>query len=152
MEGITGGVTQYVVSQGEIDPQDNQINPPVTTYMTVRVLPSDSSLHNLTPSWENVYENCLKDWYAMAPCMDNWLDLNDEFAVKSNARLVMALTHPDNFERFLFMPVTRDMSAGKRRLLHRFLKNDVTSQEKASTETSDLATLSKSLRSPQKRL
>ena len=152
VEGITGGVTQYVVSQGEIDPQDNQINPPVTTYMTVRVLPSDSSLHNLTPSWENVYENCLKDWYAMAPCMDNWLDLNDEFAVKSNARLVMALTHPDNFERFLFMPVTRDMSAGKRRLLHRFLKNDVTSQEKAGTETSDLATLSKSLRSPQKRL
>ena len=75
----------------------------------------------LTPTWENVYAKVLANWNAMAPCMDNWLKLDDPAKVKASAHILKRLTSPANFEHFRFMPVTRDMSAGQRALLYKFL-------------------------------
>jgi hypothetical protein len=47
--------------------------------------------------------------------------LDDPAQVKSYAGLLKRLTDPANFEHFRFMPVTRDMTAGERTLLYKFL-------------------------------
>ena len=62
-----------------------------TTYVNVRTLPADSNLadpNQLQPTWDNVQANVLKNWQAMAPCMDNWLDLGNPEQVKSFAPLL----------------------------------------------------------------
>lgn len=102
-----------VVPPGGIDPQ-------VTTYMYARTLP-DNGLEQVPATWANVYNAVLINWYAMAPCMDNWLRLNDPAQVHAYGPLLKTLTDPANFESFRFMPVVRDMTADSRGLLYRFL-------------------------------
>jgi hypothetical protein len=97
------------------------INPQVNTYMYVRARGADSAIVQLPPTWENVYVNVLANWNAMARCMDNWSKLDDPDQVKAYAAILKRLTDPANFEGFLFMPVTRDMSSGERALLYNFL-------------------------------
>jgi hypothetical protein len=53
--------------------------------------------------------------------MDNWLDLGNPDQVKSFAAMLRRLTARVNFEAFRYMPVTRDMTAGQRALLYKFL-------------------------------
>lgn len=91
------------------------------TFMSVRVWPADADIATLPATWDNVYKNVLSNWYAMAPCMDNWLLLNDAAMVARYGPLVKKLTAAENFEAFRFMPVTRDLSAGKRALLYKYL-------------------------------
>lgn len=116
-----GSITAYVPSLSSADQPTAGINPQVNTYMYVRVRPSDSAIAQLLPSWENVYAKVLANWNAMAPCMDNWLNLDDQVQVKTYGPVLKRLTDSANFESFLFMPVTRDMSAGERTLLYKFL-------------------------------
>jgi hypothetical protein len=99
----------------------NTFNPQVFTYMYLRVLPNDDALATLEPSWDNVYANVLAYWDAIAPCMDNWLRLDDEAQVRAYAPVIKKLTDPDYFERFRYMPVTRDLTRGQRALLYNFL-------------------------------
>jgi hypothetical protein len=89
--------------------------------MYVRTLPADPAVAAMAPTWSNVYLNVLSNWNAMAPCMDNWLRLDDETQVRAFATVLKRLTDPARFEDFKFMPVTRDMTAGARALLYRFL-------------------------------
>lgn len=91
------------------------------TYMYLRVLPADENYAAMPPSWDNVHNFVLSNWEAMAPCMDNWLLLGNQQQVQGYAALIRKLTDPANFESFRFMPVTRDLSPGKRTLLYRFL-------------------------------
>jgi len=74
----------------------------------------------MEPTWANVYEQVLRDWEALAPCMDNWLRLGDEDQVVRHASLVRQLTSRDRFEDFRYMPVTRELTKGQRTLLHRW--------------------------------
>jgi hypothetical protein len=97
------------------------VNPLVTTYMYIRSVPTDDKTGALDPTWDNVYRAVLSKWKAMAPCMDNWLDLGNEAQVLAYAPLLKKLTDPANFEAFRFMPVTRDMTVGERALLYNFL-------------------------------
>ena len=98
-----------------------RIDPQTTTYVYVRTLPADADIAALAPTWDNVHGRVLRNWHAMAPCMDNWLDLGDPDQVKSFAAMLRRLTDGANFEAFRYMPVTRDMTAGQRSLLYNFL-------------------------------
>ena len=49
------------------------------------------------------------------------LDLGNADQVKSFASTLHKLTDRANFEAFRYMPVTRDMTAGQRTLLYKFL-------------------------------
>jgi hypothetical protein len=120
--GMSSGITAYVpwFTPAE-NPAAGGLNTQVNTYMYVRMLPADAVIAELPPTWENVYVNVLANWNAMAPCMDNWLRLDDPVQVKAYADVLKRLTHPANFEHFRFMPVTRDMTAGMRTLLYKFL-------------------------------
>jgi len=102
-----------------ITPAD--FDPQVFTYMYLRVLPADDQLATMDPTWQNVRDNVLAYWEAMAPCMDNWLHLGDEAQVRAYAAVIKKLTDPGYFERFRYMPVTRDLTKGQRTLLYNFL-------------------------------
>lgn len=121
LTGGPGAIAAYVPTPPDDPAPDQGINPLANTYMYVRSLPSDAAVAALSPTWENVYAHVLANWNALAPCMDNWLDLDDPDQVKAFAPLLKRLTDPANFESYRFMPVTRDMTVGQRTLLHNFL-------------------------------
>lgn len=89
-------------------------------YFTLRTTPADAQIAALDPTFQNVHENVLRDWEALAPCMDNWLRLGDEEQCTAYAPLVKKLTSRERFNDFRYMPVTRDLSRGQRALLHRW--------------------------------
>jgi hypothetical protein len=115
------GITAYVPSFTPADAPSSGLKTQLNTYMYVRVLPANESIAALAPTWPNVYKYVLANWNAMAPCMDNWLRLDDPAQMRAYATIVKRLTSPANFESFRFMPITRDMSAGMRSLLYRWL-------------------------------
>ena len=80
--------------------------------------------------------------------MDNWLRLDDPAQVKAYAALLKLLTNPANFEHFRFMPVTRDMSAGERTLLLKFLDapDDATAAKPVTPQTRSFTELSRAMR------
>jgi len=90
----------------------------------VRTLPFDDKLAADTPdnalTWEFVYANILMTYDAIAPRMSTIIDLSDADAVRTFARRFKEVTSPELFESSRYMPVTRDLSRGKRTLLHRF--------------------------------
>lgn len=121
LAGTQGQVEGFVLVPGKGAPIPAGIDPQTTTYVYVRTLPADSNVARLEPSWANVHGRVLRNWQAMAPCMDNWLNLGDPDQVKSFAGILRRLTAKSSFESFRFMPVTRDMTAGERTLLYAFL-------------------------------
>ena len=129
------GISAYVPSFSAVDdPTQTGINPAVNTYLYVRIRPADANIAALPATWNNVYTNVLANWNAMAPCMDNWLKLDDPVQVKAYAHVLKRLTDPANFEAFRFMPVTRDMSPGERTLLYKFLDGEQAQIETSSAE------------------
>lgn len=142
-DASTGNVYGYLPLLGKNLPPPpdlkDGIDTQTYTYAYVRVLPADSATAALPPTWDNVYKNVLINWNAMAPCMDNWLDLANPVQVHNYASILQRLTDPKAFESYLFMPVTRDMTVGQRSLLNNFLKQALPHPadlvEKVSTRT-----------------
>ena len=120
LSGTAGQVEGYALLPGG-ETLGAQFDPQVNTYVYVRTRPSDDNIARLPPTWDNVQKFVLRNWQAMAPCMDNWLDLGDPQQIKSYAAMLRRLTDKTNFEAFRFMPVTRDMTKGQRTLLYAFL-------------------------------
>lgn len=114
-------------------PIGNAFTPLNFTYTYQRVLPAETNVAELTPTWDNAYTYVLANWESMAPCMDNWLRLGDELQVRAYANIIKTLTDPVNFENFRFMPVTRDMSNGQRTLLYNFLNSPLSADTAAAT-------------------
>jgi len=147
LTGHSGGITAYVPSLSAAEFPGNGINPQVNTYMYVRMRPADAAIAGLAPTWDNVYANVLANWNAMAPCMDNWLKLDDPAQVKAFAGMLKRLTDPSAIESFRFMPVTRDMTPGQRTLLYRFLDAHIAATEPKKPEHArNFAELSRSMR------
>lgn len=96
------------------------LNPGLVEYVTLRTTPADDDIADLEPTWDNVHTNVLRYWEALAPCMDNWLRLGDEQQCAAYAHLVKRLTSRDRFDRYGYMPVTRELTRGQRTLLHRW--------------------------------
>ena len=136
--GVTGQVQGFLFDPNNSLDFPASIDTQTNTYMYIRTLPLDSKLDDMTnPTWDDVYTGCLENWNAMAPCMDNWLDLKDEDQVREYGSMLKELTDPKNFERFQFMPVTRDMTASERNLLYRFLEGegaDLTAKSKLTAK------------------
>jgi hypothetical protein len=147
---MIGQIDQYVATTSQQPP--TVANTMTTSYLWVRTLPSGSDVAALDPTWDNVYNSVLYNWHAMAPCMDNWLDLGDEHQVARYDAVLRKLTAKENFEAFRYMPVTRDLTAGQRSLLYAWLDSTqgLEAAESAPAPTSGPdthATLSRSFRS-----
>ena len=121
MPPATGGVEGFIFVPGPDAAIPATLNPLLNTYMFVRTLPPDADIAAQEPTWDNAYRYVLAKWKAMAPCMDNWLDLADEAQVRRYAPVIAKLTDPANFEMFRYMPVSRDLTDGERTLLYKFL-------------------------------
>lgn len=132
----TGGCSVYIFVPGGA-PAPAGLDTQITPYMYIRVLPADAAIGALEPTWTNLYNNVLVNWHAMAPCMDNWLDLGDENQVRRYAGMLKALTDPAAFESLRFMPVVRDMTDGERTLLYAFLDSPAAKSAPATTLRSE---------------
>jgi hypothetical protein len=126
-----GSIEVFIFVPGANPQPPAQVITQTTTYMTVRALPLDDDIGQLEPNFENVYRNVLAKWHALAPCMDNWLRLDDEEQVRAYAPVLLRLTAPESFESFRYMPVTRDMTQGERTLLYAFLGEEKGAQPAA---------------------
>jgi hypothetical protein len=117
------GITAYVPSftPAEAPAAPNGLSTQINTYMYVRVLPADKEIAALPPTWPNVYAYVLANWNAMAPCMDNWLRLDDPSQIRAYTAILKRLTAQASLEHFRYMPITRDLSAGMRSLLYAWL-------------------------------
>ncbi len=125
------GSSQWVFTpyEGAEPSVPSSLNPDTDCYVATRVTPADATIAAMSPTWDNVHTQVLRDWEALAPCMDNWLRLGDESSVRAIAGLVKKLTSIDNFDSFDYMPVTRGMSAGQRTLLHNWCDNPAPSTD-----------------------
>lgn len=137
--GTTGQIEGYMLVPGNGVPLP-RFNQQITTYVYVRTRPADERIAKLPPVWANVDRFVLRNWRAMAPCMDNWLDLGNPDQIKSFAAMLRRLTDNNNFESFRFMPVTRDMTAGERTLLYAFLDGGPVATAAASVDKASLDT------------
>jgi hypothetical protein len=117
-----GEINAYVPLPG-LDPAlpTDGLNSQTNSYMYARVLPADANVAALPATFDNVYTCVLAKWNAMAPCMDNWLDLANEAQIRAYGPLIKKLTDPAAFEDYRYMPVVRDLTAGERTLLYNFL-------------------------------
>lgn len=94
------------------------------TYVSVRVMPFDNVLEASTPdsalTFSFLFREILQVYDIIYPRMSTFIDFTDRNAVEANANGIKSLIQDSLFEGNRYMPVTRDMSAGKRRLLARW--------------------------------
>jgi hypothetical protein len=94
------------------------------SYAVVRALPFDNFLLATPPSlilWEFVYTTVLQTYNLVYPLMSLILNLGDKTTVDQNAPAIAARTSLEQFLTTNFMPITREMSAGKRFILQTYL-------------------------------
>lgn len=98
--------------------------PTTAFYSVVRLLGADNALLTLPDdqiNWPKTYAEVLEVYNLVYPEMSRIRNLADANVVKGMAEQILELTkYPENFSDTLFMPVSREMSAGKRNLLQRF--------------------------------
>src|SRR5215472_3439774 len=94
-------------------------------YFCVRVLPFDDELERNTPdsrlTWSFIYSNVLRTFDLIYPAMSQVRNLDSLPVVEGMAVQIKAAVALSTFESTLYMPITRDLSAGKRKLLQRFI-------------------------------
>jgi hypothetical protein len=92
-------------------------------FVSIRTLPFDDDLAALpdaSVTWDLLFSAVLATYHAVTPRMSEIIDLADEDAVRTFARRIRELTSAGLFESARYMPVTRDLSRGRRALLHRW--------------------------------
>lgn len=135
LSGLRPGVgkLRFVVGQQDAptpDPLD------LSTWLglfwaNVRVLPADLQ-YDAVPddqvTWTFVYRHVLQFYHRLFPVMDGPMRLDDRQAVMQRAHMVKLMTSRERWHSTLYMPVTRDLSDGKRRLLHRWCNRVLSGQ------------------------
>ena len=94
-------------------------------FVHIRVLPADADLDAIPDNqitWDLVYEKVLRYFYKMFPVMDQHLPLDDKAACSRAAQMLLLLTDASAWSSTLYMPITRELSDGKRRLLQRWCR------------------------------
>jgi hypothetical protein len=89
----------------------------------VRVLPADNDLDSIPDAqvtWDLVYSRVLSYYYRLYPAMDRYLPLNNKAALSARANILKQMIDASVWGSTLYMPPTRDLSDGKRRLLQRW--------------------------------
>ena len=108
---------------------DQQLNIRTGFFVSVRVLPFDNAFEQQTSddqlSFRFIYENILRPYDLLNPVMaragiDLPLDDRDKMTSSLTVTRIRTAIAASNFESARYMPVTRALSAGKRRLLERW--------------------------------
>jgi hypothetical protein len=102
-------------------------------YSSVRVMPFDDALplafanlwnstHSPTDAWNFVYNNILYVYDMLFPVMKYYagIDFSQQDIVNDNIDLIVQLTSSAMLDTSVYMPVTRDLSVGKRAVLQMY--------------------------------
>lgn len=91
-------------------------------FTNIRVLPADNEEVSDTEvaDWNFIYQKVLRYYHLIYPAMSLKIDLSQEAQVRQYAREIKAAIAKDNWHSWSYMPTTRDLSAGKRKLLERW--------------------------------
>ncbi len=120
-----------IVSLVQNDP-DNPLNTypswQYDFYMAVRVLPTDSNLDSIPDAqligadgWNKVvYPTVFQYYYLLYPAMSKRIDLSNYSSMQSFAGLISRMIGSGNTASTTYMPITRELSDGKRRLIQRW--------------------------------
>lgn len=91
-------------------------------YNAFRVLPTDDfdSIPDDQVTWDLVYQNVIRFFYLIYPAMFVRLAFQNEQVAQQNASNIMQLIDKSLWNNTSYMPVSRDLSDGKRKLLQRW--------------------------------
>jgi hypothetical protein len=92
------------------------------SYNNFRVLPDDNydNIPDDQVTWEFVYQNVIRYFYLIYPGMFARLAFQNENIAKQSASIIAELIAKDTWGSTSYMPVSRDLSDGKRKLLQRW--------------------------------
>jgi hypothetical protein len=129
LTGVDPGMCILVFAPDGANPPPPDLNGFATAwadlyFVHVRVLPSDAHLDAIPDdevTWDRVYAEVLRYFYKLYPVMDAHLPLNDQAACERAATMLAMLTDASAWGSTLYMPITRELSDGKRRLLQRWI-------------------------------
>jgi hypothetical protein len=90
----------------------------------VRVLPDDDygDMPDEELSWSFMYETVFRYYYIIFPTMSKIIPFNDQKAMEAAADELVRRTDPDLWHTTRYMPLTRDLSKGKRELIVRWAR------------------------------
>ena len=98
---------------------------PSSFYTAIRALPFDNELEKNTKdsdlTWSFIFTKILRVFNLVYPVMSLVRDLSNRNVVEAMADQLKFAVSLETFESTLYMPMTRDLSAGKRRLLERWV-------------------------------
>lgn len=94
-------------------------------FAVLRALPFDNELNSSTPdsglTWQFIYDKVLSTWDVVYPLMSTIIPLSNQQAVDAAAGAIAVRVDLDPFTASQYMPIARDMSAGRKKLLLRYL-------------------------------
>jgi hypothetical protein len=100
-------------------------------YLNIRVLPNDSHHDQISDeelTWEYIHREVFSYYSLLYPAMNVWINLDNEDMMRVYAAEIKSLVSAELRHSTLYMPVTRELSAGRRRLIQRWadlqLKNE----------------------------
>jgi hypothetical protein len=91
-------------------------------FCNVRVLPQDN--YDAVPddqlNFALIYKEVLRYYYLLYPAMNARINLSSEIAVRIKAQFILDRTDKNTWDNSSYMPITRELSDGKRKLLTRW--------------------------------
>jgi len=91
-------------------------------FFNVRVLPEDNydAIPDSTVTFPFIYQQVLRYYHLIYPAMNEVIDLSEEFDVSLAAQAIQERIQKNNWASTSYMPISRDLSDGKRKLLVRW--------------------------------
>ena len=105
-------------------------------YSHVRVLPDNDDLDDKAATWDNVYQEVMRYYYILYPFMNGIIPMDDEGAMAARGPQIIVRTGLNEWHKTIFMPTTREMSAGNRRFLHRWLESAIADAQSSTAAPS----------------
>jgi hypothetical protein len=87
------------------------------SFTGVRVLPVDTFPKDSKPSWDFMYQNVFRYYNLTFPAMSKVIPLDNQAAMEAAAPEIVRRTDPALRHSTRYMPITRDLSSGKRDLI-----------------------------------
>jgi hypothetical protein len=131
VKGLQRGaaVVRYQLDGDDFDPNMGSTTPPLryayfgfTFYNNFRVLPDDNydNIPDHQITWDFVYQEVIQYFYLLYPGMFAILAFQNEDVARQNASLIRQMVSKRTWDSTSYMPVSRDLSDGKRKLLQRW--------------------------------
>ncbi len=93
------------------------------TFINMRVLPDDryyDTIPDEALTWDFMAEHFFRYYALLYPIMNHYIDFTNQAETEAKAAMIAAFVSEQLFNSTIYMPITRELSAGKRRLVQRW--------------------------------